>query len=211
MFYVTFTTSSLCFFKEIDELIELKEKELSIFEKKLDYYNNVFLSTKHNKFNCFLKDVCYEEKSNLTESKLNKDDIENYNVIDGSLNFIGETDDVSNDDYVALVKDGYVGKIKYMKKNTNVTSSLIRLKSEKINSISLFYTLRTINFNRYKEGSTIKHLYFKHIKNIPIYIPKNITEVSNILFELEEVISIKKDVIQLLKRKKLYYLNEIFC
>ena len=199
------------FFKEIDELIELKEKELSIFEKKLDYYNNVFLSTKHNKCNCFLKDVCYEEKSNLTESRLNKDDIENYNVIDGSLNFIGKTDDVSNDDYVALVKDGYVGKIKYMKKNTNVTSSLIRLKSEKINSISLFYTLRTINFNRYKEGSTIKHLYFKHIKKIPIYIPENIKSLSNILYELDEIVSIKKEETQLLKSKKTYYLNKIFC
>lgn len=200
-----------CFFKEIDELIELKERELTVYQYKINYYNNMFLSVKYNNSNYILDEICYEEKSNLTESKLIKENVNNYNVIDGTLNFIGESDDVSKEDFVALVKDGYVGKIKYMKKNTNVTSSLIRLKSNKINNISLFYILQTVNFNKYKEGSTINHLYFKHIKSIPVYVPNNIIKISNMLSLISEIIFIIKKEIEMLKLKKEYYLKKIFC
>ena len=100
--------------------------------------------------------------------------------------------------YVAIVKDGAVGKIHLCSPYSSVlgTLDIIKPKKEKINVYFLYSVLQRIVLSKYIIGSVIPHIYFKDYSQEKILLPS--------LSEQQKIASFLQGVdtkIQLLERK----------
>ena len=67
-------------------------------------------------------------------------------------------------------------------------------------------------FAKYAQGTTITHLYFEHIKNLPLYLP-NITiqtSIASIMKKIKKKIEIEKEMLSALQRQKAFLLKSMF-
>ena len=67
-------------------------------------------------------------------------------------------------------------------------------------------------FAKYAQGTTITHLYFEHIKNLPLYLP-NITiqtSIASIMKKIKKKIEIEKEMLSALQRQKAFLLKTMF-
>ena len=67
-------------------------------------------------------------------------------------------------------------------------------------------------FAKYAQGTTITHLYFEHIKNVPLYLP-NITiqtSIASTMKKIKKKIGIEKEMLSALQRQKAFLLKAMF-
>ncbi len=100
--------------------------------------------------------------------------------------------------YIAIVKDGAVGKIHLCSPYSSVlgTLDIIKPKKEKVTVYFLYSVLQRIVFSKYIIGSVIPHIYFKEYSKEKIKLP--------CLLEQQKIASFLESVdtkIQLLERK----------
>lgn len=154
----------------MDELIGLHSEKIILFEKIIKHNLSFLISRQFNNPTCKLDDICSVEKSDLTESDLIDKGLDN-NVVNATLRPIGFSTEKSNTPYIGLVKDGSCGKIVLMDSLTNVTSTMCRIYPKNgIELRYLYYILKTINFDKYLSGSTIKHLYHRDWKHEKCFV-----------------------------------------
>ena len=67
-------------------------------------------------------------------------------------------------------------------------------------------------FAKYAQGTTITHLYFEHIKNLPLYLP-NIyiqTNIASTMRKIKKKIEIEKEMLSALQKQKAFLLHSMF-
>lgn len=83
------------------------------------------------------------------------------------------------------------------------------------NNEYISYYLNTIakkNLAKYAQGTTIKHLYFEHIKNVLLYLP-DITiqlSVASKMRKLKTKIQIEKEMLSALQKQKAFLIQSMF-
>jgi len=119
-----------------------------------------------------LGEVVTKASSNISQNQLanEKGDYPIY----GASGFIKNIDFSHRDtDYISIVKDGAgIGRITLLKAYSSVIGTLQYLIPNKnIDIRFLYYFLSGVDFNKYKQGSTIPHIYFKDYAEAPILVP----------------------------------------
>ena len=158
-----------------------------------------------------LGEVCYAKSSNLISNKLEllKDGYPVYGA-DGILGYINIYE--SDLDYISIVKDGAgCGRLLYCSKKSSILSTLSYIYSDQ-NLFFIFSILQNINFDIYKIGSTIPHLYFNHYSNciIPIPTMEEQIKIGNFLKSIDEKIEIQGKKLEELKKYKKGLMQQLF-
>lgn len=141
-----------------------------------------------------LGEVCYKESSNIAQK-----DLENHNgiyPIFGASGLIKYVDFYQQENpYIAVVKDGSVGKIMKLPAKSSVIGTMqYILPKPNINLSFLAYAMENMNLAKYKTGAIIPHIYFKDYQKEEIPLPP--------LEEQQKIAAVLDKVTDLIDKRK---------
>ena len=134
-----------------------------------------------------LGEICDKASSNVSQNQLNNEN-GSYPIY-GAKGLLKNVSFYHQDkEYIAIVKDGAgIGRIALLPPKSSVIGTLqYLLPKEGVNIKFLYYFLSSIDFLKYKNGSTIPHIYYKDYANAQILIPA-LSEQKRIVKILDEV------------------------
>jgi len=117
------------------------------------------------------------------------------------------------EEYLAIVKDGAgVGRLMHCEAKSSVLNTLNIIKPEKGIDIRFLYeTLCLINFNKYKKGNTIPHIYFNDYSreefNIPSFFEQQ--KIANFLTAIDDKINLTEQKLNQARQFKKFLLQRI--
>ena len=163
--------------EKIVSLLSLLDQRIAVQNKVIERYESLIKALAHeiigkNKTNSLLVDMVDCSASLLKESDLNNNNrmFPTY----GAAGLSGYTDIcLSERDSILITKDGSgVGSLRYVKGKHSFVGTLNSLTPK--NGIYLpyvYYALFCVNFDTYKTGQAIPHIYFKDYAKESIYCP----------------------------------------
>ncbi|MFC6276767.1 restriction endonuclease subunit S [Psittacicella hinzii] len=77
---------------------------------------------------------------------------------------------IFDQDYIALSKDGTVGKLSLKPAFSDVIATIGALQAQK--GVDLLLALQRCDLSKYAVGSAVKHIYFKDYQEHSLYIPQ---------------------------------------
>ena len=119
-----------------------------------------------------------------------------------------------NGNAILVIKDGSgVGTVSYAQGKFSVIGTLNYLTVIGNNDLRyLYFALSVFNFQPYKTGMAIPHIYFKDYGKAKIYCP-SLTEqkrVANVLDKLESKLFVEQELLASFNQQKLYLLGKMF-
>lgn len=194
----------------IDERIATQNK---IIEKLQSLIKGlaVTLTTK-GKPNTTISQCLECHSSTLQESEVSPNGL--YKVF-GANGLVGYTDvPQMNGDSILVIKDGSgVGTASYAQGKFSVIGTLNYLTVLGNNNLRyLYFALSVFNFQSYKTGMAIPHIYFKDYGNAKIYCP-SLTEqkrVANMLDKMESKLFLEQELLASFNSQKRYLLGQMF-
>lgn len=139
-----------------------------------------------------LGDILKKASSNITQKDLANHEGE-YPIY-GASGLIKHVDFFQQSKpYLAVVKDGAVGQVMLLPAKSSVIGTLQYLIPKSATNISyLYYALSAIDFERYKVGAVIPHIYFKDYKDELIKLPDaaSQSEIVSVLNKIDSLIEI---------------------
>ena len=133
----------------------------------------------------------------------------------GASGVIGYLDNYQFDkDAILILKDGSkVGKVQFADGKYSVVGTSVALipKSDE-DAKYLYFSILTINFDKYKVGSGIPHIYFKDYSGEKIYYPANEQRAAivKLLGRYESKLNIEKEMLSALQIQKAFLLKSMF-
>lgn len=133
----------------------------------------------------------------------------------GANGLIGYTDmPQMKGDAILIIKDGSgVGTASYAQGEFSVIGTLNYLTA--INNYDLrylYFVLSVFNFQSYKTGMAIPHIYFKDYGNAKIYCPplSEQKRTANVLGKLESKLCLEQNILASFNLQKRYLLGRMF-
>lgn len=115
---------------------------------------------------------------------------------------------------ILIVKDGSgVGNVSYTNGNCSVVGTLNYLQPKKdVSAKFLYFVLKRFNFQPYKTGMAIPHIYFKAYSKARIFCPdyEEQTRMAESLSRIENKIALEERLLCLLQEQKHYLLSAMF-
>ena len=119
-----------------------------------------------------------------------------------------------NGDAILVIKDGSgVGTVSYAQGKFSVIGTLNYLTVIGNNALRyLYFALSVFNFQPYKTGMAIPHIYFKDYGKAKIYCPSLAEQkrVANVLDKLESKLFVEQELLASFNQQKLYLLGKMF-
>ena len=156
---------------------------------------------------------CLEcHSSTLQESDVSHSGL--YKVF-GANGLIGYTDmPQMNGDAILIIKDGSgVGTTSYAQGEFSVIGTLNYLTAISNYDLRyLYFVLSVFNFQSYKTGMAIPHIYFKDYGNAKIYCPplSEQKRIANVLGKLESKLYLEQNILASFNLQKRYLLGQMF-
>lgn len=203
--------------KKIAKLLSLLDERIATQTKIIDKLQSLIkelsisLTTKE-KPNTALSQCLKCYSSTLQESEVLP--IGLYKVF-GANGKVGYTDlPQMNGDAILIIKDGSgVGTTSYARGEFSVIGTLNYLTAKDNYDLRyLYFALSVFNFQPYKTGMAIPHIYFKDYGNAKIYCPPLAEQkrVANVLGKLESKIFVEQDFLASFNLQKRYLLSQMF-
>ena len=199
------------FIDKIDERIEIQNKIISKYETLIKGLCDMIF--RHNK-SVSLSDLVKCKTSALQENMVSTCHRGKYKVL-GASGAISAIDTYQFEESGILVlKDGSkAGKIQFAEgKYSVIGTSIVLIPNEACDARYLYFAMSSIDFEKYKVGSGIPHIYFKDYSNERIYYPekslrKRITEA---LDAYDIKLGIEKEMLSALQKQKAFLIKSIF-
>ena len=203
--------------QKISRLLHLLDERIATQNKIIDKLKSlikglaVALKTK-GKPNTAISQCLECHSSALQESEVMPNGL--YKVF-GANGLVGYTDvPQMNGDAILVIKDGSgVGTVSYAQGKFSVIGTLNYLTVIGNNNLRyLYFALSVFNFQPYKTGMAIPHIYFKDYGKAKIYCPP-ITEqkrVANVLDKLENKLLLEQGILASFNWQKRYLLGQMF-
>lgn len=156
---------------------------------------------------------CLEcHSSTLQESEVSHSGL--YKVF-GANGLLGYTDmPQMNGDSILIIKDGSgVGTVSYAQGEFSVIGTLNYLTAISNYDLRyLYFVLSVFNFQSYKTGMAIPHIYFKDYGNAKIYCPplSEQKRIANALGKLESKLFLEQNILVSFNLQKRYLLEQMF-
>ena len=203
--------------KKIGKFISLLDERIATQNKIIDKLQSLIKGitqqiVRSNKPNVRLSDCLECSSSTLQESDVREHG--KYPVY-GANGIVGYLDNYSTEDEaVYIIKDGSgVGTVSYVTGKCSATGTLNTLQAKDGNSLQyLYYILKVFNFEPYKTGMAIPHIYFKDYGRAKVFCPSYTEQLqyARSLSTIDSKLSIEKDVLTSLTLQKQYLLRHMF-
>ena len=133
----------------------------------------------------------------------------------GANGLLGYTDmPQMNGDAILIIKDGSgVGTVSYAQGDFSIIGTLNYLTALSNYDVRyLYFVLSVFNFQSYKTGMAIPHIYFKDYGNAKIYCPplSEQKRIANVLGKLESKLFLEQNILVSFNLQKQYLLHQMF-
>ena len=133
----------------------------------------------------------------------------------GANGLVGYTDmPQMNGDAILIIKDGSgVGTTSYAQGEFSVIGTLNYLTAISNYDLRyLYFVLSVFNFQSYKTGMAIPHIYFKDYGNAKIFCPplSEQKRIANVLGKLESKLCLEQNILASFNLQKRYLLGQMF-
>ena len=197
-----------------DRVIELKEKRLAEKQRQKKYLMQQLLTGKKR-----LPGFAFEvEKTNIkaistySVSTISQTMLESYEgkqlyPVFNANSIAGHVDFYENEcPYISIIKDGAgIGRVRLCEAKSSTIGTMGCIHARKgISIIFLYYLLEQVDFNKYSNGSTIPHLYYKDYSCEKVRIPdiKEQAAIAEVLSTADREIELLQQDIEQEKQKK---------
>ena len=133
----------------------------------------------------------------------------------GANGIVGYLDNYNTEgEAVYIIKDGSgVGSVSYVTGKCSATGTLNTLQAKEGYSLQYFYyLLKVFNFEPYKTGMAIPHIYFKDYGKAKVFCPSYTEQLqyARLLSGIESNLSIEMNILTNLSLQKQYLLRQMF-
>ena len=199
------------FLSTIDNKIAVQNKIISKYETLIKgLCDKVF---RHNK-SIRLSDLVKCRTSTLQESNIAKYRDGEYKVF-GASGVIATIDKYQfKESGILVLKDGSnAGKVQFASGKYSVIGTSVVLIPNDVNDAKfLYFALLAVDFDKYKVGSGIPHIYFKDYSNEQIYYPEATLreKINKTLSCYETKVETEKEMLSALQKQKTFLLQSMF-
>ena len=201
----------IAFIQKINSRIEVQNKIISKYETLIKgLCDKIF---RHDKSVC-LSDLVKCKTSTLQENEIATYYDGKYKVF-GASGIIATIDKYQFEkDSILVLKDGSkAGKIQYAGgKYSVVGTSVVLIPNNADDARYLYFAMLSIDFDKYKVGSGIPHIYFKDYSYERIYYPNSAlrAKIVKVLDAYETKVEIEKEMLSALQKQKAFLLQSMF-
>ena len=133
----------------------------------------------------------------------------------GANGIVGYLDNYNTEgEAVYIIKDGSgVGTVSYVTGKCSATGTLNTLQAKDGYSLQyLYYLLKVFNFEPYKTGMAIPHIYFKDYGKAKVFCPSYTEQLqyARLLSAIDSKLSVEKNTLRNLSLQKQYLLRQMF-
>ena len=203
--------------KKIGKFLSLLDERIATQSKIIDKLQSLIKGIAHKiskqgKPNIRLSECLECSSSTLQESDVAE--VGEYPVY-GANGIVGYLDTYNTtDEAIYIIKDGSgVGSVSYVKGKCSATGTLNILQAKEDFSLRyLYFILKVFNFEPYKTGMAIPHIYFKDYGRAKIYCPSYVfqSKYANMLSMIEQKVLAEQQMLTNLYSQKLYLLRQMF-
>ena len=198
------------FLSLLDERISTQNK---IIEKLESLIKGIAQNiVRYNKANVRLSDCLSCSSSTLQESDVSEHGT--YPVY-GANGVVGYLDNYNTEnEAIYIIKDGSgVGSTSYVMGKCSATGTLNILRAKEGYSLQyLYYMLKVFNFEPYKTGMAIPHIYFKDYGKAKVFCPtyKEQLQYARLLSAIDKRLTVEHRLLTNLSLQKQYLLRQMF-
>ena len=203
--------------QKIAILLSLLDERIATQNKIIDKLQSLIKGiaqniVSNNKPNIRLSDCLDCSSSTLQESDVCETGI--YPVY-GANGIVGYLDNYNTEgEAVYIIKDGSgVGTVSYATGKCSATGTLNTLQAKDGYSLQyLYYILKVFNFEPYKTGMAIPHIYFKDYGKAKIFCPSYTEQLryARLQSAIDSKLSVEKNILTSLRSQKQYLLRQMF-
>ena len=213
-----FYPSTRCEQKKIALFLDGIEKRIKIQNKIISKYETLIKGLCDKIFR-HDKSVCLSDLVRCKTSILQENEIATY--YNGEYNVFGASGIIASinkyqfeDDGILVLKDGSkAGKIQYAEgKYSVVGTSVVLIPNNADDARYLYFAMLSIDFDKYKVGSGIPHIYFKDYSYERIYYPNSALRImiAKVLDAYETKVETEKEMLSALQKQKAFLLQSMF-
>ena len=202
---------------KIASLLHLLDERIATQSKLIEKLESLIKGivqkiVRNNKLNVRLAECLECKSSTLQESEVCEQGT--YPVY-GANGIVGYLDNYSTEgEAVYIIKDGSgVGTVSYVTGKCSATGTLNTLQAKEGYSLQYFYyLLKVFNFEPYKTGMAIPHIYFKDYGKAKVFCPSYTEQLqyARLLSAIESNLSIEINIQTNLSLQKQYLLRQMF-
>lgn len=203
---------------EIADFLDLLDNRISVQNKIISKYEALIKGLCDKIFR-HDKSVCLSDLVKCKTSTLQENEIATY--YDGKYKVFGASGIIATidkyqfeKDSILVLKDGSkAGKIQYAGgKYSVVGTSVVLIPNNADDARYLYFAMRSIDFDKYKVGSGIPHIYFKDYSYERIYYPNSAlrAKIVKVLDAYETKVEIEKEMLSALQKQKAFLLQSMF-
>lgn len=203
--------------KKIGKFLSLLDERIATQNKIIDKLQSLIKGiaqkiVRSNKPNVRLYECVECSSSTLQESEVCEQGA--YPVY-GANGIVGYLDDYNTEgEAVYIIKDGSgVGTVSYVTGKCSATGTLNTLQAKGGYSLQyLYYLLKVFNFEPYKTGMAIPHIYFKDYGKAKVFCPSYTEQLqyARLLSAIDSKLSVEKNTLRNLSLQKQYLLRQMF-
>ena len=203
--------------KRIGKFLSLLDERISTQNKIIDKLQSLIKGiaqkiVRNNMPNVRLTECLECKSSTLQESEVCEQGT--YPVY-GANGIVGYLDNYNTEgEAVYIIKDGSgVGTVSYVTGKCSATGTLNTLQAKEGYLLQyLYYLLKVFNFEPYKTGMAIPHIYFKDYGKAKVFCPSYTEQLryARLLSAIDSELSLEKNFLTSLSLQKQYLLRQMF-
>ncbi|MCS2621782.1 restriction endonuclease subunit S [Bacteroides xylanisolvens] len=203
--------------KKIGKILSLLDERIATQNKIIDKLQSLIKGIAQKIVHSNKTNVRLSECVECSSSTLQESDVCEHGAypVYGANGIVGYLDNYNTEgEAVYIIKDGSgVGSVSYVTGKCSATGTLNTLQAKDGYSLQyLYYLLKVFNFEPYKTGMAIPHIYFKDYGKAKIFCPSYTEQLqyARLLSAIDNKLSIEQNILTELSLQKQYLLRQMF-
>lgn len=203
--------------KKIANLLSLIDERISTQNKIIDKLQSLIKGIAQKIVHSNKTNVRLSECVECSSSTLQESDVCEHGAypVYGANGIVGYLDNYNTEgEAVYIIKDGSgVGTVSYVTGKCSATGTLNTLQAKEGYSLQyLYYLLKVFNFEPYKTGMAIPHIYFKDYGKAKFFCPSYTEQLqyAQSLSAIDSKLLVEKNILTSLSMQKKYLLRQMF-
>ena len=203
--------------QKIADLLRLIDERIATQNKIIDKLQSLIKGIAQKIVHSNKTNVRLSECVECSSSTLQESDVCEHGAypVYGANGIVGYLDNYNTEgEAVYIIKDGSgVGTVSYVKGKCSATGTLNTLQAKEGYSLQyLYYLLKVFNFEPYKTGMAIPHIYFKDYGKAKVFCPSYTEQLqyARLLSAIDNKLSIEQNILTELSLQKQCLLRQMF-
>ena len=203
--------------KKIANLLSLLDERISTQNKIIEKLESLIKGIAQSIAQGHKANILISECLGCSSSSLQESDVLEHGTypVYGANGIVGYLDNYNTEnEAIYIIKDGSgVGSISYVTGKCSATGTLNILRAKEGYSLQyLYYMLKVFNFEPYKTGMAIPHIYFKDYGKDKVFCPtyKEQLQYSRLLSAIDKRLTVEHGLLTSLSLQKQYLLRQMF-